>query len=138
MQWMYRAMKLIPVNMEGMDSKAVRESIDGLAKGHVLGIFPEGTRSKDGVIKEDVHSGAAYLAIKGQVPVLPAALKGTFIALPPGVSRVRKFPVSVVFGDMVYPPKELTKANVELMSRLIMEKIKQLFDNLPQRDKNKE
>lgn len=132
-RWMYKAMKLIPVNMEGMDSKAVRQSIQELTGGHVLGIFPEGTRSKDGVIKDNVHSGAAYLAIKGQVPVYPAALKGTFEALPPGTSTVQKSPISIKFGEMIYPPKELSKENVDIMSAKIMDTIRRLYNELPDR-----
>jgi 1-acyl-sn-glycerol-3-phosphate acyltransferase len=138
MRWMYRAMKLIPVNMEGMDSKAVRKSVEGLVDGDVLGIFPEGTRSKDGSIQDNVHLGAAYLAIKGQAPVFPAALKGTFAALPPGSSRVKKVPVSIAFGEPIYPPDELSKANVEFMSGMIMDKIRELFDGLPDRNIDKD
>jgi 1-acyl-sn-glycerol-3-phosphate acyltransferase len=126
-------MKLIPVNMEGIDSKAVRRSLDGLKNKNVLGIFPEGTRSMDGVIKKDVHSGAAYLAIKGGVPVFPAAIKGTFKALPPGASKVAKTPVSLRFGDPIFPPQELSKESVERMSNTIMDTISHLFNELPER-----
>jgi 1-acyl-sn-glycerol-3-phosphate acyltransferase len=130
MRWMYIAMKLIPVNMEGIDSKAVRRSLDELKNKKILGIFPEGTRSMDGVIKKDVHSGAAYLAIKGGVPVCPAAIRGTFKALPPGASRIVKTPVSIKFGDPIFPPYELSKESVEYMSCTIMDNISRLFSEL--------
>jgi 1-acyl-sn-glycerol-3-phosphate acyltransferase len=133
MKWMYIAMKLIPVNMEGIDSKAVRRSLDELKNKKILGIFPEGTRSMDGVVKKDVHSGAAYLAIKGGVPVCPAAIKGTFEALPRGASHIVKMPVSLKFGDPIFPPQELSKKSVERMSDTIMDNISRLFKELPER-----
>lgn len=133
MRWIYRAMRLIPVNMEGMDSNAIRKSIQELKNNNILGIFPEGTRSTDGKIKENVHSGAAYLAIKGGVPVLPAAIKGSYKALPPGASKVAKSPVSLIFGDLIQPPEKLSKESVENMSKEIMDTITHLLDELPDR-----
>jgi len=127
------AMKLIPVNIKGIDSKAVRRSLDELKNKKVLGIFPEGTRSRDGIIKKDVHSGAAYLAIKAGVPVWPAAIKGTFKALPPGASKLAKAPVSLKFGDPIFPPQELSKESVDRMSNTIMDTISRLFNELPNR-----
>jgi len=64
--------------------RADREAIDtavGLARdGHVIAMFPEGTRRRKGLRKKyeaQAHSGAARIAIDAGVPLLPAGIKGT-------------------------------------------------------------
>jgi len=65
-----------PVHRHRLDRQALRRAQEKLEKGHVLGVFPEGTRSKtDALLKP--HLGAALLAVKYGVPVLPVALQGT-------------------------------------------------------------
>ena len=61
----------------------MREAIRRIAKGHVLVIFPEGTRSADGAIGE-FKPGAFYIARKAGVPVLPVYVDGGRRALPKG------------------------------------------------------
>ena len=62
-------------------------------------IFPEGGRSKDGVLAA-FKPGAAALAISSDVPCLPIALVGASAAMPRGVSWPKRgrYPVTVVFG----------------------------------------
>lgn len=65
-----------PVHRHRLDRQALRRAQQELEKGHVLGVFPEGTRSKtDAFLKP--HLGTALLAVKYGVPVLPVALQGT-------------------------------------------------------------
>lgn len=65
-----------PVRRNGTDPASVRHSLQLLKGGHVIGIFPEGTRSHSGEIM-DPHLGAAMLALKVGVPVVPVAVSGT-------------------------------------------------------------
>ncbi|MBF7082020.1 1-acyl-sn-glycerol-3-phosphate acyltransferase [Desulfallas sp. Bu1-1] len=65
-----------PVQREGVDRSSIKRALDLLAAGEVVGIFPEGTRSKTGELLNP-HLGAAMLAIKGGVPLLPVAVSGT-------------------------------------------------------------
>jgi 1-acyl-sn-glycerol-3-phosphate acyltransferase len=63
-------------------------------------VFPEGTRSRDGRVGE-FREGAAYLAIKAGIPVIPFAIHGTREVLPTGSVHVRGGIVKVVFGAPV-------------------------------------
>lgn len=59
------------------------ESREHLAKGHVVAIFPEGTRTRSGHI-EKAYLGVAKIALQNKVDILPAAISGTFEDYPPG------------------------------------------------------
>jgi len=57
------------------DQKALEDGLNALLAGEVLAVSPEGTRSKSGGLQQ-AYTGAAYLAFKAQVPVVPLALWG--------------------------------------------------------------
>lgn len=71
----FKNMRMIPVERHNMDMKAVRACLKTLADGHVLGIFPEGTRYKR-TLMEEMESGVAMIALRSGVPVLPAYIAG--------------------------------------------------------------
>ncbi|WP_426247137.1 lysophospholipid acyltransferase family protein [Nocardioides sp. LHG3406-4] len=75
-----------------------------LADGWCLVIFPEGTRSPDGFVGK-FQLGAAHLAVKNGVPVVPIAHRGTFAAMPRGQSwpSPGRRRLTVRFGDPVRP-----------------------------------
>lgn len=74
--WIIRVWGAFPVRREGFDRKALKTATDHLMRGHVLGIFPEGQRSHTGRLLP-AQPGAAILALKTGVPVVPVALIGT-------------------------------------------------------------
>ena len=63
--------------------KSLNKAAEHIAKGTSVLIFPEGTRSADGHLK-DFKTGAIMLAIKAGVPVVPIGFNGTFSILPKG------------------------------------------------------
>ncbi len=65
-------------------------------------IFPEGGRSPDGWGQE-FKGGAAYLAKRCSVPVVPVHLRGTRAILAKGSRRLRPGPTEVRFGDALSP-----------------------------------
>jgi long-chain acyl-CoA synthetase len=73
-----------------------------LRRGKILLVFPEGSRSRDGVIKE-FKKGVGIIAKELNIPVVPVAISGTYHMLPSG----RRFPkpshVRVSFGKPVAP-----------------------------------
>jgi 1-acyl-sn-glycerol-3-phosphate acyltransferase len=72
-------------------------ALDLLASGSSMGIFPEGTRSRDGRMGE-ARAGAAFMAIRTGVPVLPVGIAGTY-AIFPGRSRwPHRTPVTIRIG----------------------------------------
>ena len=58
------------------DRRAIRAALDGLAEGRIIVIAPEGRYSLTGEL-EEANYGAAFLALKAHVPVVPVALIGT-------------------------------------------------------------
>ncbi len=71
----FKWLKAIPVDRHNMDMAAIRASLKTLKEGHSMLIFPEGTRHKEGVM-EDIESGAAMIALRGGVKLLPAYIAG--------------------------------------------------------------
>jgi 1-acyl-sn-glycerol-3-phosphate acyltransferase len=69
-----------------------------LAKGEMLGIYPEGTRSPDGKLYRG-RTGVARMILEGHVPVVPVAMVDTQTVMPIGsrLPRIRR--VGVVFGE---------------------------------------
>ena len=65
-----------PVRAGGSDIEAYRVARDVLDRGDVLCVFPEGTRSRDGLLGEP-KPGVAMLATRSGVPVLPVGVSGT-------------------------------------------------------------
>jgi 1-acyl-sn-glycerol-3-phosphate acyltransferase len=68
------------------DRAAQRFSLSALADGRPIAVFPEGTRSRNGRMRE-FKPGAAYLALRSGAPILPVAIAGTD-AMFPGRSRL--------------------------------------------------
>ncbi|MFG2294304.1 lysophospholipid acyltransferase family protein [Streptomyces sp. NPDC048603] len=81
----FRSAGQIPVDRSGKEAgqAAIREGLGVLAKGELLGIYPEGTRSHDGRLYKG-KVGVAAMALGAGVPVIPCAMVGTFELQPPG------------------------------------------------------
>lgn len=71
-----RSLGAFPVRRDRSDRSAIRAAVSYLQEGKVVGVFPEGTRSKTGELLKP-HLGAAMIAQKAGVPILPVALSGT-------------------------------------------------------------
>ncbi|WP_030158250.1 lysophospholipid acyltransferase family protein [Streptomyces sp. NRRL S-244] len=95
----FRSAGQIPVDRSGKDAgqAALREGLGVLAKGELLGIYPEGTRSHDGRLYKG-KVGVAAMALGAGVPVVPCAMVGTFEIQPPGqkIPNIRR--VTIRFG----------------------------------------
>jgi 1-acyl-sn-glycerol-3-phosphate acyltransferase len=74
--WLLRRLGATPVRAGGSDIEAYRVAREVLDRGEVLCIFPEGTRSHDGVLGE-AKPGVAMLATRSGVPILPVGVSGT-------------------------------------------------------------
>lgn len=77
---------------------AIRDGLAVLAKGDLLAIYPEGTRSPDGRLHKG-KVGVAVIALDAQVPVIPCAMVGTFQIWPPGRVLPRQRPIVIRFGE---------------------------------------
>jgi 1-acyl-sn-glycerol-3-phosphate acyltransferase len=100
LRWFYWGMQTIPVRAEEGDPRAIRLALSRLKRGQVVGLFPEGARSGDGVMREG-KTGVALLAALSGAPVVPCFIQGAFESLPPGGRFPRPARVSVSFGEAV-------------------------------------
>lgn len=71
--WFFKQLSAFPVDREGGSASSVAHAIDIVKEGGILGIFPEGTRSKDGKPGR-AKSGAAYIANATGADVIPMAI----------------------------------------------------------------
>ncbi|MEU8774825.1 lysophospholipid acyltransferase family protein [Streptomyces sp. NPDC048606] len=96
----FRSAGQIPVDRSGKDAgqAALREGLGVLAKGELLGIYPEGTRSHDGRLYKG-KVGVAAMALGAGVPVIPCAMVGTFEIQPPGQKLPKIRRVTIRFGE---------------------------------------
>jgi 1-acyl-sn-glycerol-3-phosphate acyltransferase len=92
----------MPVDRD--DSRAALASLDTalgvLAEGGAFGIYPEGTRSRDGRLYRG-RTGVAQLALTSGAPVVPVGLIGTDRLQPVGSNRPRLVRVTVKFGEPI-------------------------------------
>jgi 1-acyl-sn-glycerol-3-phosphate acyltransferase len=102
----FEAIGSIPV--ERGTHRAAQVSLDAalqvLKDGQAFGIYPEGTRSRDGRLYRG-RTGVGWLALTAQVPVVPTALVGTDLIQPVGASLPRIRRITVRFGEpLTFPP----------------------------------
>lgn len=103
-----------PVNRGSADRSAIRAALACLEQGWATGLFLQGTRTPDGRIT-DPKLGAALIAQKAQVPLLPVCLWGTHAILDKGQYRPKQVPVTVRIGDLI-PPPSATGDRTELVT----------------------
>src|SRR5215204_2195645 len=91
-RWLFCGAGMIPVRRQnpGDVVHAVEQVADVLDHGEVIGLFPEGTRSRDGRLHKG-RSGAAHLALTTGAPLVPAGIIGTDHILPVDAHLVRPF-----------------------------------------------
>ncbi|MBN6811896.1 1-acyl-sn-glycerol-3-phosphate acyltransferase [Kocuria indica] len=112
---------IIPVT-RGQQSESVAAldpAVEHLKQGNVFGIYPEGTRSRDGYLYRG-HSGVAYLAYVTGAPVVPVGLIGTQRLQPPGATMIRPAKFEMHVGEPIPTPEshghqtgKLRKTHVE-------------------------
>ncbi len=92
----------IPVNRDGRDIAAMRAALRALEEGRVLPIFPEGhVVPSSGRMLDEMKPGTAYLAIRAQVPVVPAYICGTPETDEIFESLITPSRAKIVFGDPI-------------------------------------
>lgn len=88
------------------DRRALRAALDGLAEGRVIAIAPEGRESVTGGLEEGT-GGAAFLALKASVPIIPVTMTGTENATFYGnLKRLRRTRVTLTIGPSFYLEKQ--------------------------------
>ncbi len=123
--YLLRKVNSIPVQREN-DIKAIKQALKILQQGGVLGIFPEGgvDRQKDDL---PIKAGAAYLATKVGVPIVPIRIKGADKALPRGAKFFRSLnKIEVEIKKLIYCSRQTNK-NKEIIKRIVESYIKEIY-----------
>ncbi|NMD43450.1 MAG: 1-acyl-sn-glycerol-3-phosphate acyltransferase [Firmicutes bacterium] len=111
-----------PVDREKADFGAIRRAFKILKEGGVIGLFPEGTRSKTGKLQK-LQEGTALIAGRSGAPVLPVLVVGPY--------RIGH-PLRIIIGptfhipNLDYRKREERKAQLEAANRIILENLKAL------------
>lgn len=96
------------------DVEAIRKAVELCREGHIVVMFPEGTRRKKGLRKKweaRPHTGAARIAREAGVPLVPAAIRGTDRV-------VRLGPLRVVYGKPLEPSDDAQETTERLMEEI--------------------
>jgi 1-acyl-sn-glycerol-3-phosphate acyltransferase len=104
-----------PVNRAGADRSAIRAALKALEYSWLPGIFLGGTRTSDGRIYEP-KLGAALIAAKAQVPLLPVSLWGTEKILVKDALMPQPAPITIRIGDLIPPPVSVTREDLEIVT----------------------
>ncbi len=93
-------------------------------------LFPEGGRSKDGIL-QDFIEGAAYIAVKAGVPVIPLAMTGTREVLPMGSLQIMSGIVELRIGDPI-PTANLTMKDRATLTQTMHDRVADLLRSASQ------
>ena len=127
---LFSSLGAFPVHRGSADREALRRCIEVLQGGEPLVIFPEGTRQSGPVI-QPLFEGAAYVAAKAGVPIVPVGIGGSEAAMPKGAKMIRPVKVHVVVGRLLQPPGgegRAPRAAVHQMTEDLSAELQRLFD----------
>ena len=121
----------IPIKRGRFDLSAMKGSLERLRQGYVVAFFPEGTRSRDGSVK-DPKGGVGFLAAKAGVPIVPVFIKGSDKALPSHAIFIRLKPIETRVGRPVSPEEFLDKdgnCDYQALSQEVMRRVHKLGED---------
>ena len=140
----FETFRALPVDRD--DSKAALASLDTalgvLAEGGAFGIYPEGTRSRDGRLYRG-RTGVAQLALTSGAPIVPVGLRDTDRLQPVGSNRPRLVRVTVTFGEPIdvqgqydgWPPgrarREITDRVMSAIQQLTGQEVAGVYNERP-------
>jgi len=133
LDWFWKKMYAFPVKRGLADREAIKKASDILEDDGALGIFPEGTRVR-GDKTSEAQEGMAYIAVRNNALIIPAAVIGTDRLHPVGQKHVKMFlPFKVVFGTPIHPDgfEGDKKKRISDITEYTMNKINTLIEENP-------
>ena len=104
-QWLLPQLNCLPIDRDNADISGLRGIIKVLRSGNRVVLFPEGTRSVDGSLR-DPENGVGFIVSKAGVPVQPMRLFGSFEAFPRNSLFPRPHPIRLVIGPALHFSRE--------------------------------
>src|SRR6188508_2538641 len=109
--WTLSALGAFPVTRGSADREALTRCIAVLEGGEPLVLFPEGER-KSGPVVQPLFDGAAYVALKAGVPIVPVGIGGSEDVMPKGKKMIRPSKVHVIIGAPIPLPPSVAGTRV--------------------------
>lgn len=131
-KYVFPAIGMIPIDRSGGDaSKRALDAAAGILEaGELFGIYPEGTRARDGKLHKG-HTGVARLALRTECPIVPVGIIGTDDVQPPDARYPKPFRrVHIRFGPPISVEKYTDRANDRLVLRQITDEVMYEIRNL--------
>ncbi len=131
-KWLFPAMGMIPIDRSGGDAaQAALDAAAGcLEAGELFGIYPEGTRARDGLLHKG-HTGVARLALRTGVPIVPVGIIGSNDVQPPDARFPQPFRrVHIRFGRPIGVERYMDRAGDRLVLRQIVDEVMYEIRNL--------
>lgn len=122
---LFPALGMIPIDREGGEKSqtALNAAEKVLQRGELFGIFPEGTRSRDGMLYKG-KTGAARLAIKLDCPIFPVGIVGTREIQPPDAKLPRVGGrVKITIGKPILPARYSHRSDDHLVLREMTDEV---------------
>ncbi len=122
---LFPALGMIPIDRSGGDaSKAALDAAAGvLEAGELFGIYPEGTRSRTGLLHKG-HTGVARLALRTGCPIVPVGIIGATEVQPPDAKLPRPFmEVTIRFGEPIDVSRYQDRSSDRLVLRQITDEV---------------
>jgi len=124
-KFIFPAMGMIPIDRSGGDksSSALDAALGVLQRGELFGIYPEGTRSRNGKLHKG-RTGAARLAMAIGCPIYPVGIIGTDAIQPPDAKmpKLRKS-CSITIGRPIKPERYANRGAEHLAWRSMMDEV---------------
>jgi 1-acyl-sn-glycerol-3-phosphate acyltransferase len=125
-RWVMQMNDVIWVNRESPSPSTMKHAVRVLREGSILGVAPEGTRSKTGALQLG-KTGAAFLGFASGMPIVPAAITNTD-RVARALRSLRRIPITLTYGEPMYltesgqrvrpTAEQLETATTELMCRI--------------------
>jgi 1-acyl-sn-glycerol-3-phosphate acyltransferase len=138
--WLFSALGAFPVNRGSADREALGRCITVLDGGEPLVLFPEGER-KDGPAIHPLFDGAAYVAAKAGVPIIPVGIGGSARVMPRHAKMIHPHRVCVVIGEPIWVTapteatdrKRLPRDAIRQATANLADELQRLFDRAQSR-----
>ncbi len=134
--WTLSALGAFPVTRGAADREAITRAIAVLESGEPLVLFPEGER-KSGSDVQPLRDGAAYVACKAGVPIIPVGIGGSERVLGKGMKFMYPRKLVVLIGEPIRPAAAINgrmpRTDVKEVSLQLHERLQSLFDDAQRR-----
>jgi 1-acyl-sn-glycerol-3-phosphate acyltransferase len=130
--WFFDTMGGYPVHRGTADREALRRCIEVVQRGEGLVLFPEGTR-QTGPLVHELFEGAAYVASKANVPIIPIGIGGSEAAMPKGAKMIHPVKLHYEIGAPIPAPLgpdggRASREQLHATTKVLHEELQRVFD----------